>query len=294
MRTRSGIGGRPGGAGRRSIGTFVAVDVPGYRGRVHVREDGPGDAVPLVLLHGFSGSMHWFDRVVPLLADRFRLVRIDLLAHGSTGGPALDAPGQARAVDAVLAELGVGGATAVGHSFGADVAVELAERSARIERLVIVTQAPDYSDATLPRGSALMTVPVLGLALGRLFQLLSATLGVLVTRRRSAAPGGELAVQGLHDFRALDIAMFRVVLVDRRDRMRVRPLDAQVRDAEKPTLVILGERDHFYGARSAARYRDAGAEVHVLEDSGHSPLVELPGPTAKLIGDFAGAAVSDS
>ena len=266
----------------------------GFRGRVHVREDGPADAAALVMLHGFSGSMHWFDRVVPLLADRFRLVRIDLLAHGSTGGPALDAPGQARAVDAVLAELGVAGATAVGHSFGADVAVELAERSARIERLVIVTQAPDYSDATLPRGSVLMTVPLLGAAMASTLKLLSATLGALIVRRRAAAPGGELAVQGLHDFRALDAAMFRTVLVDRRDRMRARPLDAQVRDTDKPTLVILGERDHFYGARSAARYRDAGAEVQVLDDAGHSPLVELPGPTAELIGDFAGRVVSDS
>jgi pimeloyl-ACP methyl ester carboxylesterase len=294
MRTRSRTGGRPGGAGRRSVGAFVAVDVPGFRGRVHVREDGPAGAAPLVMLHGFSGSLHWFDRVVPLLADRFRLIRIDLLAHGSTGGPALDAPGQARAVDAVLAELDITGATAVGHSFGADVAVELAERSARIERLVIVTQAPDYSDATLPRGSGVMTVPVLGVGLGRLLQAISVAVGGLVVRRRAPGPGSELAVQGLHDFRAFDVPMFRVVLVDRRDRMRARPLDAQVRDTDKPTLVILGERDHFYGARSAARYRDAGAHVHVLEDSGHSPLVELPGPTAKLIGDFARGALSDS
>jgi pimeloyl-ACP methyl ester carboxylesterase len=294
MRARSRTGGRPGGSGRRSIGTFVPVDVPGFRGRVHVREDGPSDAIPLVMLHGFSGSMHWFDRVVPLLADRFRLIRIDLLAHGSTGGPALDAPGQAGALDAVLAELDVAGATAVGHSFGADVAVELAERSARIERLVIVTQAPDYSDATLPRASALMTVPVVGAVVGHVVQAISIAVGAVVVRRRGAASAGDLAVQGLHDFRALDVAMFRVVLVDRRDRMRARPLDVQVRDTDKPTLVILGERDHFYGARSAARYRDAGAEVQVLEDAGHSPLVELPGPTAELIGAFAACVVSDS
>src|SRR5579875_2025388 len=115
---------------RSRIGTLVQVSVPGYAGRVHVQEDGPADAPPLVLLHGFSGSLHWFDRVVPLLADAFRLVRIDLLGHGSTGGPAADAPLQARVLEAVLAALDVDGATVVGHSFGADVAAELAERSA--------------------------------------------------------------------------------------------------------------------------------------------------------------------
>jgi len=284
MRWRDEGGGRP----RRAVpsGHFVPVDVSGFRGRVHVREDGRPDGPSLVLLHGFSGSLRWFDLVVPLLASRFRLVRIDLLAHGRTRGPATDAPGQARAVEAVLRELGVEAGTAVGHSFGADVAVELAEKSARIDRLVIVTQAPDYSEATLPRGSAVMTVPVAGAVLGRLFQLMSIGAGVVAARRRAPAPAADLAAQGLRDFRALNLAMFRVVLVDRRERMRARPLDAQVRDAAKPTLVILGERDHFYGARSAERYRAAGAEVRVL-DCGHSPLVELPAPTAELIAAFA-------
>jgi pimeloyl-ACP methyl ester carboxylesterase len=81
--------------------------------------------------------------------------------------------------------------------------------------------------------------------------------------------------------------MFRVVLIERRDRMAARPLDAQVRDTGKPTLVILGERDHFYGARSAARYEAAGARVEIFADCGHSPLVERPERTAQLIRQFA-------
>jgi pimeloyl-ACP methyl ester carboxylesterase len=79
------------------------------------------------------------------------------------------------------------------------------------------------------------------------------------------------------------------VLVTRRDRMAARGLDAQLREAGKAALVVLGERDHFYGARSAARYRTAGARVEILPDSGHSPLVELPGPTAAIIRDFLAA-----
>jgi pimeloyl-ACP methyl ester carboxylesterase len=279
--------------GRRTIGRLVRVETAGYRGRVHVREDGPAGAPPIVLLHGFSGSLHWFDRVVPLLADRFRLIRVDLLGHGSTGGPAADAPLQSRVAEAVLAQLDVAGATAVGHSFGADVAVEVTERSDRIARLVIVAQAPDYFDATLPRGRWLMTVPVLGAALGRSFQVAATLVGAASAFRRGHPSAGELAKQGLLDFRALRVAMFRVVLVDRRDRLAARPLDLQVRAAGKPTLVILGGRDHFYGARSAPRYLAAGAEVHVLQECGHSPLVELPDDSADLIRAFAAAALSD-
>jgi pimeloyl-ACP methyl ester carboxylesterase len=277
-------------ARRRRIGTSVFVNTPDFTGPVHVREDGPGGAAVLVLIHGFSGSMHWYDLVVPLLANTFRLIRIDLLGHGSTGGPAVDAPAQAQMVDAVLEQLDVSHATAIGHSFGADVAVELAERSARIDRLVIVTQAPDYSDANLPRGNVLMTLPVVSTGLYRLAQPVGAALNAVAGRRRGRGAGRgadrELAAQALLDFRAVDVAMFRVVLIDRRDRMAVRPLDAQVLDAKKPTLVILGERDNFYGARSAPRYRAAGAHVEVLAESGHSPLVEFPEPTAQLIRAF--------
>ena len=80
--------------------------------------------------------------------------------------------------------------------------------------------------------------------------------------------------------------MFRVGVVDRRDRMARRPLDAQVRAAGKPTLVILGERDHFYGARSAHRYRRAGAQVEILADSNHNPTIEFPDETAALLKAF--------
>jgi pimeloyl-ACP methyl ester carboxylesterase len=261
--------------------------VPGVRHPVHVREDGPADAPVLVLLHGFSGSLHWFDLVVPHWVDRFRLVRIDLLGHGSTGGPPADAPEQAQMVGAVLDRLDVREATVVGHSFGADVAVELAERSDRVSRLVIVAQAPDYSDANLPRGRWLMTVPVVSTVLGRSVQLAALVVGTVTALGRVPAPSRELARQGLRDFRALRIGMFRVVLVTRRDRMARRPLDAQVEAAGKPTLVLLGGRDHFYGARSEPRYRAAGAEVRVLPDSGHSPLVEVPDEAAALIAEFA-------
>lgn len=246
---------------------------------MQVREDGRPDGRPLVLLHGFSGSLHWFDAAVPLLAD-FRVIRLDLLGHGATGGAGADAPVQAEAVAAELERLGVKGATVVGHSFGADVAVELAERSPLVERLVIVAQAPDYSDATLPRGRTLMTLPVLATVLHRGAWFAGTVLRTLLAR------GNELATRALRDFRSLDTAMFHIVLVERRDRMARRPLDAQVLDAGKPTLVILGGRDHFYGDRSAARYRATGARVEVLPESGHSPFLDATERTAQLIGEF--------
>jgi pimeloyl-ACP methyl ester carboxylesterase len=248
---------------------------------VIVRADGPADGAPILLLHGFGGSQWWWERVVPLLAGTYRVIRVDLLGHGDTGGAAADAPEQARAVAAELDTLDVSALTVVGHSFGADVAIELAELNDRVARVVLVCQAPDYSDATLPRGRGLMTLPVIAPALLRVAPLLAAVAGRIV-----AAADRPLLRQAARDVRALDPAMFRIVLRDRPARMAARPLDEQVRAAGKPTLVVLGGRDAFYGTRSARRYEAAGARVEILEQSGHSPNVERPGELAALITDF--------
>src|SRR3954470_6326451 len=108
---------------RRQIGDLVRVD--GHD--VHVRHDGPEDAPAVVLVHGFACSMHWFDRVTAELAADHRVIRVDLLGHGCTS-PAteLDAASQARAMSGVLQRLGTTAATAVGHSFGADVVLAMA------------------------------------------------------------------------------------------------------------------------------------------------------------------------
>ncbi len=246
-----------------------------------VRTDGPGDGTPILLLHGFGGSRHWWDRVAPLLTDRFRVIRVDLLGHGDTGGPAADAPDQARAVAAELDALAVDGVIALGHSFGADVAVELAERCDRVARLVLVCQAPDYSDATLPRGRTVMTLPVLAPALKRIAPAL-----ITAGSRFAPAAGRELVRQAARDVRALNVRMFRVVLRDRPARMSARPLDEQVRAAGKPTLVVLGGRDHFYGTRLAPRYRTAGARVEILDRAGHSPNIDSPAELARLVAEF--------
>jgi pimeloyl-ACP methyl ester carboxylesterase len=53
---------------------------------VHVAEAGAGE--PLVLLHGWPQHWYCWHRVVPLLADRYRLVLPDLRGHGWTSAPA--------------------------------------------------------------------------------------------------------------------------------------------------------------------------------------------------------------
>lgn len=54
---------------------------------VFYREAGPSDAPVILLLHGFPSASHMFRDLIPLLADRFRLIAPDLPGFGQTKAP---------------------------------------------------------------------------------------------------------------------------------------------------------------------------------------------------------------
>src|SRR5262245_36119765 len=69
-------------------------------GDMHVVVDGTTDAPVLLLIHGSGGSTAWWDPTVPALSEVFRVVRVDLLGHGSSTSPSdgYDIPTHARLV----------------------------------------------------------------------------------------------------------------------------------------------------------------------------------------------------
>ena len=98
--------------------THRTVEVAGLS--VHVAEAGPADAPPLLLQHGWP--QHWWSwrRVVPLLAQDFRLLMPDLRGHGWTGAPAAGYDKEHLATDllGVLDALGLPQVQLVGHDWG--------------------------------------------------------------------------------------------------------------------------------------------------------------------------------
>lgn len=54
---------------------------------VFYREAGPADAPVLLLLHGFPSASHMFRDLIPLLANRYRVIAPDLAGFGQTKAP---------------------------------------------------------------------------------------------------------------------------------------------------------------------------------------------------------------
>lgn len=97
--------------------------------RFHLYDWG-GAGRPVLLLHGLASNARIWDFVAPLLAERARVVAVDQRGHGLTTAPDTGYGFAETAADlaALIAALGFDRPVIVGHSWGANVAVECAAR----------------------------------------------------------------------------------------------------------------------------------------------------------------------
>lgn len=111
---------------------------------LNVIVDGDDDAPPVLLLHGILGSGRTWDWMIPRLADRYRVVRLDFRGHGDSDR----ATGRYRmehyVSDAAAACEQVAGraCVVVGHSLGGAAASGLAQTRPELVRGVVLEDAP--------------------------------------------------------------------------------------------------------------------------------------------------------
>jgi pimeloyl-ACP methyl ester carboxylesterase len=260
------------------------VDLPG--GDLQVREDGPRDAPAVVMLHGFACSILWWDQMTPALARDHRVIRFDLLGHGGSEKPkkGYGMESQARLVAMALDRLGVRRAAVVGHSMGGSVATALAEqRPALVESIVILDSPSKSGDAELPFTARLGFVPVLGQAIKRVVPD-----GMVRDGLESAfAEGFEVPDRFVEDFRDMTYTSYDDSHRGADDYSKESGLAERLADESVPLLVVFGSDDELVDPKSAQGYRTVpGARIVVLDGVGHSPHVERPGATARLVDDF--------
>lgn len=87
-----------------------------------------GSGEPVLLLHGIGGNWHQWERVVPLLASRRRVIAVDMPGFGKSDRPPgmLSAMAMSSSLQAFMRQSGHRRYAVVGHSLGALVALQLA------------------------------------------------------------------------------------------------------------------------------------------------------------------------
>src|SRR3954465_7527223 len=135
------------------------VDVSG----VHMYYETYGDGSPLVLLHGGMLSIDLnFAGLIPTLANRHRVIGVEMQGHGRTADIDREITPAALASDVVglLDHLGIDRAHVLGHSMGGAVALELAVSHPERVRSVVpisISVRPDGMHADLSDPSTFAT-----------------------------------------------------------------------------------------------------------------------------------------
>jgi pimeloyl-ACP methyl ester carboxylesterase len=263
--------------------------------RVTYRTAGRGPV--LLLLHGIATSSQTWERVAPLLSERFRLIAPDLLGHGESATPRGDYSLGAHANGArdVLTALGHERATVIGHSLGGGIAMQFAYQfPERCERLVLVSSGGLGREVHLLLRAAALPGADYVLPLLTLSRLLDVGRGVgRLLRRTPVMPDGDLAVLA-QGFASLDNGGSRqaflhtVRAVIEPSGQRVSAHNRLALAALMPTLIVWGERDSIIPARHGVAAHDAmpGSRLEIFPGAGHMPHDDDPRRFAEVLTAF--------
>jgi pimeloyl-ACP methyl ester carboxylesterase len=260
------------------------LELPG--GDVQVREDGDRRNPPIVLVHGFQASLRWWDRVTPALARGNRVIRIDLLGHGGSEKPrdGYSMEDQADLVAQAMERLGVRRAAVVGHSMGGQVVTALAERHRElVDRLMVIGTAPENRFNKNRFTQTVATLPVIGHAISRV------TTDSMVRSQvdLAFADGTDVPDRLYDDPERATFNSFSGSRGGNREYRDEKPLDERLAGTGIPLDVIFGSEDELVDSKAATEWDLPKVRSHVIEDAGHSPLVERPGQMARIIAEFA-------
>jgi pimeloyl-ACP methyl ester carboxylesterase len=270
-----------------------SVELHGHRVAYRCQGSGP----LIVLVHGITSSSSTWERVIPLLADRYTVMAPDLLGHGESAKPQGDySPGAyASGIRDLLFALGQDRATVVGHSLGGGVAMQLSYQFPELcERLVLVDSGGLGREvslllraATLP-GSEFV-LPALArpsvLRAGRAFGRMLADRGL---RSRTDVEEMARGHASLGDPEARQAFVHTLRTIVEPAGQRVSASDRLYLAENVPFLIMWGAKDRIIPLSHGrtAHEQVAGSRLEILWHSGHFPQLDEPQRFAEVLRGF--------
>ncbi len=257
--------------------SYEERDVPTRFGQTHAIASGPKDGPPLVLLHGqWSSATMWSTVIAELSRDRraYALDQIDDVGRSvPTRIPASRADYAAWLAD-VFDRLGLQSADVVGLSYGGFLALNLALSAPdRVKRLGLLCPG----------------VPSLGTPTLR-WAVHGLPMTLLPSRSTAKWLVKGLSVRGYRP-ENLEAELFVTAVQHVRSRIPFRPAfsDAEFSGLRMPVLLVIGDREAMYDARSAANGAQQlipHVEVEVIPNAGHMLASDQPEVVAGRVTQF--------
>jgi len=241
---------------------------------------GPADAPLLVLGPSLGTSTILWEKALPALAERFRVVAWDLPGHGASA-PARDPFTVADLADVIagaIEQYGADRALYAGVSLAGGVGLELLQRHPSL-----------IAKAAIIASGAMLGPPESWQDRAALVRAQSTSAIIIASAQRWFAPGSmerepDLSGRLLHALQDADDESYALCCealagYDVRDRLA---------EIETPVLALWGEHDAVAPEAKSAEIASGVSDGRLarIDDAGHLPPAEQPQTTAAAILDF--------
>ena len=259
---------------------FKDASQPGIS--LHFLAWGKPESPPLVLLHGGGANAHWWDHIAADLSGQHHVIALDFRGHGDSDYPEELEVGAFNAdLEALCRHLGTNSVSLVGHSMGAQVALDHAARHPETRRIILLD---------LARGGSRRSrrVARLALSLRRTYP----TRQEAIDRYRVIPPSAHMDARLLRHIaeqsvRSEEDGRWGFKFDPRWFGVPPRPAP-DLSQVNQPLLLLRGEESELLSPEGAAAFIDelSNARLVTVARAGHHVLLDQPRGTLAPLLDF--------
>ena len=267
---------------------------------IHIRDEGNKDGKIIVMVHGFNGSLFNYEPLIPYLSERYRILSLDLPAHGLTGAVKSDIYSH-EAFENVIKEVvkiqGVDEFYLIGHSMGGMIAWRYVLNNIKQIKGLVIIGSPfvgseiEYNDFQSvnapPAAFKLLDTALFREILSYVTPRLLVKEGISQTVFDQSIVTHDLVDQ-FHDIILMDGTREAIgkLIISHEDNFIADP--SILRKINIPTLVLHGEEDNLVDIRFVSHFVEQIPDVKLISYPrvGHMPPMEIPIQLSKDIQNF--------
>ena len=269
----------------KNIPGWAQYRTPDQSHELRLASSSTGTGEPVLLIHGFGASSYSWRHIIKPLAQKYRVITIDLKGFGDSPKPRDEAYSvyeQARLVRNFILANDLKNLHIVGHSYGGGVAlavsIYLAASHPDVQKSLVLMDNIAYPQE-LPEFVKVLATPVLG---PLLIHTLPDTLQVKALLKKVYFDD-ELIPQSAIDHYAADLAKPNAKYATLTTARQILPADLQefsnnYANLKIPTLIVWSREDEIVPLAIGQRLHEdlPNSKLVVLSDVGHAVQEEKP------------------